>query len=463
MGRVPGGTPEPAPRMMFGGEGSGVPPGHHGHRSAIPPVNWRATVNGPYGTRDPSVSYYPGKRERPVCPRFSRSFALFAKGRSRKCRHQVGLMTCPQQNQIAPAASPPTLAKNARMGHPQWEWCTQESLKVGHPPIVISMADTADTNQHYVPQFLLRGFHTGNEAQIWAFDKTTSKSFTTAIDKVASEHGFYKIDGSALLDDVIRKIEEATAPIIKEIRDRKSLAGINEYKRIWLSGFTALQYVRTKAFTERSQDMMRQITQVVTKGNGGELPEKVRRQLGLDEPGTEHEKTLSTILGLVRPAVDELQKKHMVLYRSDGSSSFWIGDSPVAMQNSVNPGDGIRGTLGLAVPGIEVYLPISKDLILAHICPTVAGVYSGLEDDARRMGFIHAHAGPYLRAVEHGVAVVMEREHIRFQNSLQLGFAERFVYSSVDNFDDAHDILTKNPRRRIGPRYGRPNVPKATD
>ena len=39
--------------MMFGGEGSGVPLGQHGRRSAIPPVNWRATVNGFYGTRVP--------------------------------------------------------------------------------------------------------------------------------------------------------------------------------------------------------------------------------------------------------------------------------------------------------------------------------------------------------------------------------------------------------------------------
>ncbi len=321
--------------------------------------------------------------------------------------------------------------------------------------------DTADTNQHYVPQFLLRGFHTGNETQIWAFDKTTSKSFTTAIDKVASEHGFYNIDGSPKLDDVIRKIEEATAPIITEIRERKSLAGIDEYERIWLSGFTALQLVRTKAFSERAQDMMRQITHAVTQMSGGKLPEKVRKQLGLDEPGTEHEKSLSTILGIARSLVDELQKKHMVLFRSDGSSSFCIGDSPVALQNSVNPGDGIRGTLGLAVPGIEVYLPIRQDLILAHMCPTIAAVYSSLEADARRMGFIHVQAGPYLRAVEHGTAVLMEKEHIRFQNSLQLGFAERFVYSSIDNFQDARDILAEDQRRRRGPRYGRPGGLKA--
>ena len=35
-------------------------------------------------------------------------------------------------NQVAHAASRPTLAKNARMGQPLCEWCTQRSLKVGH-------------------------------------------------------------------------------------------------------------------------------------------------------------------------------------------------------------------------------------------------------------------------------------------------------------------------------------------
>jgi hypothetical protein len=325
------------------------------------------------------------------------------------------------------------------------------------------MPDTADTNQHYVPQFLLRGFHTGNEAQIWAFDKTTSKSFTTAIDKVASEHGFYNVDGSAELDDVIQKFEEATAPIINEIRERKSLASIDEGKRIWLSGFTALQHVRTKAFSERSQDLMRRLTYFVTQTSGGEPSEQVRKQLGLDEPGTEHEKTLSTILGLVRPAVDELQKKHMILYRSDGSSLFCIGDSPVALHNTLNPGDGIRGTLGLAVPGIEVYLPISKDLILAHMCLSIAVSCIGLEEEARSMGFTHAHAGPYLRAVKYGTAILMENEHIRFQNSLQLGFAERFVYSSVDNFEDGRNILVEDPHQRMGLRYGLPDTTKATD
>ena len=49
------------------------------------------------------------------------SFAFLAKGGSWRCRREVVLIAFPQQKQIAHAASPPTLAKNARMGHPQWE------------------------------------------------------------------------------------------------------------------------------------------------------------------------------------------------------------------------------------------------------------------------------------------------------------------------------------------------------
>jgi hypothetical protein len=316
------------------------------------------------------------------------------------------------------------------------------------------MHDT-DTNQHYVSQFLLRNFHTGNEAQIWTFDKLTGRSFTTAIDRVASERGFYNIAGSAEIDDVIRKFEDATAPIVEEIRARKNLRSLNEHKRIWLSGFTALQYVRTRAFSERSQDMMRQITHVVTQMSGGKLSKKLRKQLGVGAPGSEHEKTLSTILGLVRPAVDELLKKTLVLYRSDGSLPFWIGDSPVSLQNTINPGDGIRSNVGLGVPGIEVYLPISSQLVLAHMCPSITEAYSGVEEDARRLGFTHAYAGPYLQALENSSAILLSKEHVQFQNSLQLGYAERFVYSSADSFEDARKILEETPKLRTGPRTGR--------
>jgi hypothetical protein len=53
---------------------------------------------------------------------------------------KMGLNQRPQQNQIAQAASPPTLAKNARMGHPLWEWRRQKIVK-GGPPAILNFTE----------------------------------------------------------------------------------------------------------------------------------------------------------------------------------------------------------------------------------------------------------------------------------------------------------------------------------
>src|SRR5713101_8457451 len=55
---------------------------------------------------------------------------------------QVRCKLCGMTNEIVQASSQPTpsassgqaLAKNARMGHPLWEWHRHTSLKIGHPP-----------------------------------------------------------------------------------------------------------------------------------------------------------------------------------------------------------------------------------------------------------------------------------------------------------------------------------------
>jgi hypothetical protein len=51
-----------------------------------------------------------------------------------------------------------------------------------------------------------------------------------------------------------------------------------------------------------------------------------------------------------------LLDKAWILLAAGPGTAFWIGDHPVALANNMPPGDGIRGTLGFRVPGIEVYL-----------------------------------------------------------------------------------------------------------
>jgi len=94
------------------------------------------------------------------------------------------------------------------------------------------MQSYADTNQHYVSQFMLRGFHTGSEAQIWVFDKLTGRSYNDAISSDAGEYGHCNIAGSPEIDGRIRKVEEATAPMKRGDRARKAVRGSDAHARI---------------------------------------------------------------------------------------------------------------------------------------------------------------------------------------------------------------------------------------
>jgi hypothetical protein len=47
------------------------------------------------------------------------------------------------------------------------------------------------TDQHYVPQFLLKKFCSGDDKHIWCYDKTWKKIENRNISKVAFEEHFY--------------------------------------------------------------------------------------------------------------------------------------------------------------------------------------------------------------------------------------------------------------------------------
>ena len=47
---------------------------------------------------------------------------------------------------------------------------------------------------HYVPRFLLKHFCSDEKPQLWAYDKSTGKSFQTNVHNVAGERNFYEME-----------------------------------------------------------------------------------------------------------------------------------------------------------------------------------------------------------------------------------------------------------------------------
>jgi hypothetical protein len=79
--------------------------------------------------------------------------------------------------------------------------------------------------------------------------------------------------------------------------------------------------------------------------------------------------------------------------------------------------------------------------------------YGGDDLNLWRMGgFVNEAASEYLMARNTGRACRLTRENVRYQNSLQVLNAERFVISSVNEFADAEDIVTRDPDARVGLR-----------
>jgi len=305
------------------------------------------------------------------------------------------------------------------------------------------------TNQHYVPRMLLRGFTTpGSSKQVHAFDKRTGNSFTCAIESIAAEPGYYDL-GAMSLDNAMTRADGEASKIIRRLRERSSVAGMNQYDRGMLAMFVVLQILRTRGFQEGYRHIGHSALDEI-KRRGLTPPEGWAAQL---TPENERREYLRVIPGFVKGFMPHILNKDMLLLKTDRTVPFCISDNPVALNNTVNPSDGFLGTIGLAVRGIEIFLPISTTLTLAYYCPSIGQMYEAERWRLQRMGgFINESAFTYLQSRDTGKALVLNTDNVRFQNSLQIHNAERFVIACRDDFADAADMVRRIPEARFGPR-----------
>jgi hypothetical protein len=107
--------------------------------------------------------------------------------------------------------------------------------------------------EHYVHQRYLDSFV--RDGHIYAFDKTTGKSYPSNVRDVASQRGFYdlpELDEIAGEEQAFEKFfqpfETAVGPVLKAIREElysNTFKAITKDQRIDLSIFLAVQMLRT--------------------------------------------------------------------------------------------------------------------------------------------------------------------------------------------------------------------------
>lgn len=331
----------------------------------------------------------------------------------------------------------------------------------------------AAEKQHYVPQFILRQFLCNQaKEQVAVYDKHEDTSFVTSIKNIMAERRFNDFaidDGLLSFEPIAGLIESKVAPHYQRIVETRQLDR-TDGERAALAVLVAFQFVRTKAHRELRKDFAEQAKKTV-EAMGASMEQVEGWQPLTEDRLKEHH--LIGIYDSLTEFAGLIGAKDFLLSSSARDRAFYLGDNPVCLHNSND--FGAYGNLGVAVPGIEIYLPLSADLMLCAWCPSILnGIRKNLADvkpqraealrrvirreisgDTMRefmkeLGASEARLQARLDAFEEGTAPVSSLENMDFYNSLQMVFAHRYVICPQADFELARRHNKEFPNLRKG-------------
>lgn len=283
---------------------------------------------------------------------------------------------------------------------------------------------TETKKQHYVPRFLLRNFTTSNKKnQLFVFNKRTGKKFKTSPEQIAHENRFYDFElknGTVSLESLFTDIETRTAPIIRKIIENGNLLKITNEEKEYLSIFILYQQGRTKhAFEEFKNNLMRPYLKNILK-----LISPPPEGINIDDIDVKIDDDFCKIFVLKSTEIiaikfhQEISCRDWILFKKAEGTSFIIGDHPVIMDNNISLKP--YGNLGLLSPGVEIYMPLSSEFLL------------GIQNRGN--------------IFEPKTLVDCNYENMRYFNSRQVIYAESYLFSSQDDWNDIQKFLTVYPK-----------------
>lgn len=241
-----------------------------------------------------------------------------------------------------------------------------------------------------------------------------------------------------------------------------------------LSVFTALQFIRGVDYRARAADLARALQDHLVDTGDVEGPAP---QMSADEADAEgRASALHAFENNLLPFAAALAQKDLLLFSAPADAPFMIGDSPVTLANASD--FGLYGNLGLGVPGIQIYMPLSDDLTLAFWCPTLMQemnkavltseaalaaarpvINPGVEAKAvelrsqlDRLETIVHRLRPFCEAFVRGVPVESKADNVEHLNSLQIRHAERFIMSKRADFSLAKRMIADDGSFKTGLR-----------
>jgi hypothetical protein len=288
--------------------------------------------------------------------------------------------------------------------------------------------------QHFIPQFLLKGFAHGkkNKAKLWTFDKKTGRTYPSSVKDSAHENQFYKaknyLGNEVEAEQLTQHVDSMGSAVIRDIISKEELP-LSTKELVDTSYFVAAQMFRVPAI-RNEMEAMRQT--IISKWGPNISDGNDKRTVGEYSP---EDTKFSSIVFLreVPKYAKILQEKAWFLWRAPIGSAYILSDNPVVRHNHIDYRP--RGNLGLTQEGIEVYFPISPHLVLSFVCPKTAAMLKTTPDGAAK-----------IELQRKGRAILSRSESVEFVNSLQVIESERFLYASREaDFQIAREMIKGHP------------------
>ena len=180
------------------------------------------------------------------------------------------------------------------------------------------------------------------------------------------------------LDPALQRLEDTVCHDIREIVQTRRIPS-DPATRVRIAFFAAAQKVRTDAHRQQYRDLWTAFREVFERDcpNEVSLPVLSDQELYCE--------AIRSIPQLAKTAVPHLLDKAWILYGTTGRNHFHIGDNPVVMDNSQVENE-LISNIGLAVRGIEIYLPISESLCLGFLCRSNEALIREAFDRSKRVG-----------------------------------------------------------------------------
>jgi len=316
--------------------------------------------------------------------------------------------------------------------------------------------------QHYVPRFLLRRFGSGKKEWLHVFDKHKDVTFISVASKLAAKNNFYDfvfMGESMSVEAILSRVEKKASEHIERIVKNHQLNINDPEERGELAAFFAIQMVRTPAVHATYGEIFNRM-ETWLRANGA--PQEFFAPDHAVGKGENAERAMMArnILNAPKNYGPALIDKDWLLMQTDNKHPYLIGDHPLTKHNMVEQKG--RGNLGIAVEGIELYFPLSPVLALAIWCPSHHQMLTDSIQNFERLtetfisdrNLVNAkiEALAILEAIQSGKPLRSKPENVEFFNSLQVANAERFVFSSNDDFSIVQEMIRANPELRHGRR-----------